>query len=120
MEAGTDGLAVFGLGERVEEGARNSNGRTDNTERTDWPVERRGRVGAAWSLSGRRDGNGQSRGGGSEGGGRRGYDSRLEGNNRGDDDDDALDGVADSVRHWVDTAQGEEGDFVIQVVEGAR
>ena len=47
-------------------------------------------------------------------------DRSLERDDGGDDDNDALDGVADGVRDRVDAAEGEEGDLVVEVVEGAR
>mmetsp|Transcript_18173 Transcript_18173/g.38513 ORF Transcript_18173/g.38513 Transcript_18173/m.38513 type:complete len:386 (+) Transcript_18173:329-1486(+) len=59
--------------------------------------------------------NGNGRANNAQGG-----DRRLEGDHRGDDDDDALDRVADGVGHRVDAAEREEGDLVVEVVEGAR
>mmetsp|Transcript_2460 Transcript_2460/g.5178 ORF Transcript_2460/g.5178 Transcript_2460/m.5178 type:complete len:410 (-) Transcript_2460:67-1296(-) len=46
-------------------------------------------------------------------------DGCLEGDHRSDDDDNALDGVADGMCDWVHAAERKEGNFVVQVVEGA-
>ena len=60
----------------------------------------------------------------SSGNGDRGSNDRsgahgcLEGNDRGDNDDDTLDGVSDSVRDGVDLSEGQEGDFIVGVVRG--
>ena len=43
----------------------------------------------------------------------------LEGNNRGDNDDNTLDGVSNGVRDRVDLSEGQESDLVVGVVRSS-